>query len=244
MGLPLLVDVLQRRQPATQPLRSARLPGLCRSCQRLWSLWSLWSRWSRWSLGSFDRCRLCERLWIRWIRWIRWSNGGFGGVGILRDGRVRIDAAERIGDGREPRPAERNGELEPGAGVLGRAWEGRERQLLQRSPEYEQLAKNNPLMAQMMANPEMLRQSLSPQNLRLMRELERSGALQGMRAGMGWGQTAGVGAPMLSSEQIRQKYANEVSQIEAMGFTVDDNLLQTLNRFQGNVEMTLNFLLQ
>ena len=107
-------------------------------------------------------------------------------------------------------------------------------------------------MAQLMTNPEMLRQSLSPQNLRMMRELERSGAFSGMGTGMGtgmgWGQIPGMGAGMvaavMSSEQIRQKYANEISQIEAMGFTVDDNLLQTLNRFQGNVEMTLNFLLQ
>ena len=130
---------------------------------------------------------------------------------------------------------------------------GRERQLLQRSPEYEQLAKNNPLMAQLMTNPEMLRQSLSPQNLRIMRELERSGALSGMGAGMGtgmgagmgmgWGQMPGMGAPVMTSEQIRQKYPNEISQIEAMGFTVDDNLLQTLYRFQGNVEMTINFLM-
>ena len=124
---------------------------------------------------------------------------------------------------------------------------GRERQLLQRSPEYEQLAKNNPLMAQLMTNPEMLRQSLSPQNLRMMRELERSGALSGMGAGMGagmgWGQMPGMGAPVMTSEQIRQKYPNEISQIEAMGFTVDDNLLQTLYRFQGNVEMTINFLM-
>ena len=110
------------------------------------------------------------------------------------------------------------------------------------------MARDNPQMAQLTTNPEILRQSLSPQNLRIMRELERSGVLQGMRggmgSGMGWGQTAGMRTAVMTSEEIRQKYANEVSQIEAMGFTIDDNLLQTLNRFQGNVEMTLNFLLQ
>lgn len=65
----------------------------------------------------------------------------------------------------------------------------------------------------------------------------------GAGMGMGWGQMPGMGAPVMTSEQIRQKYPNEISQIEAMGFTVDDNLLQTLYRFQGNVEMTINFLM-
>ena len=77
----------------------------------------------------------------------------------------------------------------------------------------------------------------------MMHQLKQSGLLNGMNPEMGLGQF-GSDAPILTSEQIRQKYANEIAQIEAMGFTVDDNVLQTLERFKGNVEMTLNFLLQ
>lgn len=98
-------------------------------------------------------------------------------------------------------------------------------------------------MAQMLTNPTLLKQSLTPENLRMMHQLQRSGLLDGMNPGMGLGQF-GSDAPILTSEQIRQKYVNEIAQIEAMGFTVDDNVLQTLERFKGNVEMTLNFLLQ
>lgn len=98
-------------------------------------------------------------------------------------------------------------------------------------------------MAQMLTNPTLLKQSLTPENLRMMHQLQQSGLLNGMNPGMGLGQF-GSDAPILTSEQIRQKYANEITQIEAMGFTVDDNVLQTLERFKGNVEMTLNFLLQ
>ena len=47
----------------------------------------------------------------------------------------------------------------------------------------------------------------------------------------------------LSSEQIRQRYSTQIAQIEEMGFVVDDNVLQTLHRFHGNVDATIDFLI-
>lgn len=109
--------------------------------------------------------------------------------------------------------------------------------MLEMSPEYQQLAKENPMMAEMLKNPELLRSSLSPENIRLAQALQGMGGMNGMMPGRSLNR-------QLSSEEIRARYPDAVRQIEDMGFTVDDNVLQTLYRFNGNVEMTINFLIQ
>lgn len=117
---------------------------------------------------------------------------------------------------------------------------------MQSIPEYQELLKSNPNLAQMMKDPNYLRSIFSPENIRLMRQLEGFG-IHPTSTGLG-----GMGnmssnpfsrTEQLSSEQIRQRYSTQIAQIEEMGFVVDDNVLQTLHRFHGNVDATIDFLI-
>lgn len=111
--------------------------------------------------------------------------------------------------------------------------------MLKASPEYQALIKDNPMMEQMMSDPNYLKQLFSPENIKLMRQLEQSG----------FGRMGGFGGNMfetteeLTTDQLRQRYATQIAQIEEMGFVVDDNVLQTLHRFHGNVDRTIDFLI-
>ena len=119
--------------------------------------------------------------------------------------------------------------------------------MLKMVPEYQQLAQTNPQLAQMMTDPELLKQTLRPEYQQLFRDLEQSGLIgrgggsdmMGLRAFPQMNRSA-----PLTSEQIREKYQTSIEQIREMGFEIDDNVLQTLHRFNGNVEMTINFLMQ
>ncbi|OAO17687.1 ubiquitin-like protein [Blastocystis sp. ATCC 50177/Nand II] len=113
--------------------------------------------------------------------------------------------------------------------------------MMELMPEYQELARSNPMLAEMMKNPEMLRQSLTPENIRLAQAMQ---GMQGMNMPMPGAMPNLMTRNNLTSEEIRTRYPQAIQQIEEMGFTVDDNLLQTLHRFNGNVEMTLNFLMQ
>lgn len=61
----------------------------------------------------------------------------------------------------------------------------------------------------------------------------------------GLGGLGGMRRPVenLGPDEIRVRYPNAIQQIEEMGFNVDDNVLQVLHRFNGNVEQTINFLM-
>ena len=111
-------------------------------------------------------------------------------------------------------------------------------QMMESMPEYQEMARSNPLLAEMMKNPENLRQTLTPENIRLAQ------SLQGLNLPMPGAMPNLTARRNLTSEEIRTRYPQSIQQIEEMGFTVDENLLQTLHRFNGNVEMTLNFLMQ
>lgn len=116
--------------------------------------------------------------------------------------------------------------------------------MMELMPEYQELARSNPMLAEMMKNPEMLRQSLTPENIRLAQAMQGMQGMQGMNMPMPGAMPNLMTRNNLTSEEIRTRYPQAIQQIEEMGFTVDDNLLQTLHRFNGNVEMTLNFLMQ
>ena len=108
------------------------------------------------------------------------------------------------------------------------------------------MAQSNPQMAEMMTNPEYLKQMLSPEMLQLAKELQGSGlgSYGGLSSFGGMGGLGSFGARQeLTSEQIRQRYPAQIQQIEEMGFFVDDNVLQMLHRFNGNVDRTIDFLI-
>lgn len=117
------------------------------------------------------------------------------------------------------------------------------------TPEYQQMAQSNPMMAEMMTSPEYLKQALSPEMIQLARELQGSGlgGMNGLGGMSGLGGMNGLGSfgarQELTSEQIRQRYPTQIQQIEEMGFFVDDNVLQMLHRFNGNVDRTIDFLI-
>ena len=98
----------------------------------------------------------------------------------------------------------------------------------------------------MMSDPNYLRTVFSPENLRLMRQLQGFG-INPTSSGLGsmgsMGGNSFLRTEQLTSEQIRQRYSTQVAQIEEMGFVVDDNVLQTLHRFHGNVDATIDFLI-
>lgn len=105
------------------------------------------------------------------------------------------------------------------------------------TPEYQNIAKTNPEVAEMMSNPEYLKQAFTPEVLQIVQQLQGNSNFGGF-GGLHYGQPQ-----QLTNEQIRERYATQITQIEEMGFVVDDNVLQVLHRFQGNVESTINFLI-
>ena len=129
-------------------------------------------------------------------------------------------------------------------------------------PQYQEAVKEHPELAEMVNNPEILKQMFSPEMLQLARALQgvggpggagNLGAFGGNLGGNlgGFGGFGGLGGfgrnhaarEELTSEQIRERYAAQVAQIQDMGFAVDDNVLQVLHRFNGNVDSTIDFLL-
>lgn len=123
------------------------------------------------------------------------------------------------------------------------------------TPEYQQMAQSNPAMAELMTSPEYLKQAFTPEMLALARQLQGSGmgGMNGMGSMGGFGDMGGFGGmggfgmpqqrEQLTSEQIRERYPTQIAQIEEMGFIVDDNALQILHRFNGNVDRTIDYLI-
>ena len=114
--------------------------------------------------------------------------------------------------------------------------------MMKTMPQYQEMVRSNPQLEQMMSNPEMIRQMFSKENLQLARDLEAAG-LGGM-GGMGGSQGFG-GLPRqqpMTPDEIRNRYPNEIKQLEEIGIRVDDQVLMLLHRFNGNVEWTLNYL--
>ena len=117
--------------------------------------------------------------------------------------------------------------------------------MMKTMPQYQEMVRSNPQLEQMMSNPEMIRQMFSKENLQLARDLEAAG-LGGMGGMGGMGGSQGFGRlprqqPM-TPDEIRNRYPNEIKQLEEIGIRVDDQVLMLLHRFNGNVEWTLNYL--
>lgn len=117
--------------------------------------------------------------------------------------------------------------------------------MIKTMPQYQEMVRSNPQLEQMMSNPEMIRQMFSKENLQLARDLEAAG-LGGMGGMGGMGGSQGFGGlprqqPM-TPDEIRNRYPNEIKQLEEIGIRVDDQVLMLLHRFNGNVEWTLNYL--
>lgn len=117
--------------------------------------------------------------------------------------------------------------------------------MMKTMPQYQEMVRSNPQLEQMMSNPEMIRQMFSKENLQLARDLEAAG-LGGMGGMGGMGGSQGFGGlprqqPM-TPDEIRNRYPNEIKQLEEIGIRVDDQVLMLLHRFNGNVEWTLNYL--
>lgn len=117
--------------------------------------------------------------------------------------------------------------------------------MMKTMPQYQEMVRSNPQLEQMMSNPEMIRQMFSKENLQLAHDLEAAG-LGGMGGMGGMGGSQGFGGlprqqPM-TPDEIRNRYPNEIKQLEEIGIRVDDQVLMLLHRFNGNVEWTLNYL--
>ena len=132
-------------------------------------------------------------------------------------------------------------------------------------PSYQEAVKEHPELAEMVNNPEILKQMFSPEMLQLARAFQGIGGVGGAGGAGSAGNLGGFGGNLggfggnlggfggfggnhatreeLTSEQIRERYAAQVTQIQDMGFAVDDNVLQVLHRFNGNVDRTIDFLL-
>ena len=111
--------------------------------------------------------------------------------------------------------------------------------MMKTMPQYQEMVRSNPQLEQMMSNPEMIRQMFSKENLQLAHDLEAAG-LGGMGGSQGFG-----GLPRqqpMTPDEIRNRYPNEIKQLEEIGIRVDDQVLMLLHRFNGNVEWTLNYL--
>ena len=117
--------------------------------------------------------------------------------------------------------------------------------MMKTMPQYQEMVRSNPQLEQMMSNPEMIRQMFSKEYLQLAHDLEAAG-LGGMGGMGGMGGSQGFGGlprqqPM-TPDEIRNRYPNEIKQLEEIGIRVDDQVLMLLHRFNGNVEWTLNYL--
>lgn len=105
---------------------------------------------------------------------------------------------------------------------------------------YQTMAKSNPQLAEMMSDPEFIKQMFTKENIQTMRQLQQSNIYPQMDGfGMGVNRTV----ENLSPDDIRIRYPDAIHQIEDMGFTVDDHVLQVLHRFEGDVQSTINFLM-
>lgn len=123
--------------------------------------------------------------------------------------------------------------------------------MMKTMPQYQEMVRSNPQLEQMMSNPEMIRQMFSKENLQLARDLEAAG-LGGMGGMDGMGGMGGMGGSQgfgglprqqpMTPDEIRNRYPNEIKQLEEIGIRVDDQVLMLLHRFNGNVEWTLNYL--
>ena len=123
--------------------------------------------------------------------------------------------------------------------------------MMKTMPQYQEMVRSNPQLEQMMSNPEMIRQMFSKENLQLARDLEAAG-LGGMGGMDGMGGMGGMGGSQgfgglprqqpMTPDEIRNRYPNEIKQLEERAIRVDDQVLKLLHRFNGNVEWTLNYL--
>ena len=126
--------------------------------------------------------------------------------------------------------------------------------MMKTMPQYQEMVRSNPQLEQMMSNPEMIRQMFSKENLQLARDLEAAGlgGMGGMGGMDGMGGMGGMGGSQgfgrlprqqpMTPDEIRNRYPNEIKQLEEIGIRVDDQVLMLLHRFNGNVEWTLNYL--
>ena len=123
--------------------------------------------------------------------------------------------------------------------------------MMKTMPQYQEMVRSNPQLDQIMSIPEMIRQMFSKENLQLARDLEAAG-LGGMGGMDGMGGMGGMGGSQgfgglprqqpMTPDEIRNRYPNEIKQLEEIGIRVDDQVLMLLHRFNGNVEWTLNYL--
>ena len=105
---------------------------------------------------------------------------------------------------------------------------------------YDSMVKTNPQLASMLNDPEFLKQMFTKENLQLAQQLQQSNDYPPMD---GFGMGTHHIVENLSPSDIRVRYPNAIRQIEEMGFTVDDHVLQVLHQFQGDVTRTIDFLM-
>ncbi|KAK8809420.1 hypothetical protein WA171_001001 [Blastocystis sp. BT1] len=101
-------------------------------------------------------------------------------------------------------------------------------ELLKVSPMYESLVKTNPQLASMLNDPQFLKQMFTKENLQFVQQLQPPSNYFPMD---GFGMGTHHIVENLSPSDIRVRYPNAIQQMEDMGFTVDDHVLQVLHQF-------------
>ena len=124
--------------------------------------------------------------------------------------------------------------------------------MMRTSPMMQQAVQQNPQMAAILNNPELLRMMLNPQTMQAMLQLQQAmgqqpnygGMMQAMAANPSLAQS--LAAPPLPAQavaELSQRFAEQLQQMEMMGFVDKEANLEALAACDGNVEMAINFLL-
>ena len=124
--------------------------------------------------------------------------------------------------------------------------------MMRTSPMMQQAVQQNPQMAAILNNPELLRMMLNPQTMQAMLQPQQAmgqqpnygGMMQAMAANPSLAQS--LAAPPLPAQavaELSQRFAEQLQQMEMMGFVDKEANLEALAACDGNVEMAINFLL-
>eukprot|EP00850_Spirogloea_muscicola_P018395 SM000168S02594 [mRNA] locus=s168:131316:133170:+ [translate_table: standard] len=134
-------------------------------------------------------------------------------------------------------------------------------QLINMNPQLRQMLDSNPQFRELMQNPEFLRQMSNPESMQQMLDLQRLlGQLRGVGLGnmaaLGGAGTTGAGGnlglglfgmggatPQVNAVPPEQLYANQLTQLQDMGFFDREENLRALALSAGNVNLAVERLL-
>lgn len=145
-------------------------------------------------------------------------------------------------------------------------------QMMQMNPMVQQMAQQNPQVAMLLQNPQLMQQLMNPQTVQAMLQMQQvmagiqqaqqqhgspapqnpnshAAMMAAMQANPMFAQmlsggpvAGGMPLPPAAMAEFEQRYAAEIAQLEAMGFSDKISNIEALRVCDGNVEQAINYL--